>query len=459
MIITASYHRDHLNLNLFSEVTYCHFKRLLVDLNALHVIFDLDQVDPNFRVNDRSSDGVSPDTDQCPAPEPFRANITMTVLLAWLFFLGFVTRVIFAPLMPAIEQELGLTHSQAGSLFLMISFGYLFAPLCAGWISARINHQGNLRVSAWAIGLTLLPFVFVKNLWSVRILMVLIGLAAGIHLPSAISTITAQVERRDWGKALSVHQCAPPLSFVTAPLLAAGLLNWFSWRVVLLCWGIIALASAQYYSHRGKGGAFPGRLPDLNNMGTLMGLPSFWIMVLLFSMAMGGNAGIYAMLPLFLVNERGFELSHANTLLGLSQLSGVAMVFTAGWVTDKIGPKATMMITLLSTATLTILLGVIRGSALVIPLFLQPALLASFFPAAFAALSRIAPPAMRSITTALAPPIAFLIGGGVIPTLLGYMGATATFSLGIIAVGVFMAGGPLMVLFLRLGQYDDQSGC
>lgn len=397
--------------------------------------------------------------DDCPMPESFRDKIGITAFLAWLFYLGFVSRVIFAPLMPAIEKDLGISHSQAGSLFLLMSVGYLLAPLCSGLIASRINHRGSLRVSAWAIGLALLPFVWINALWFMRILLMVIGLAAGIHLPSAIATITAEVQKSDWGKALSVHQCAPPLSFVSAPIVAAVLLQWLTWRYVLLIWALLALASALAYGRRGKGGDFPGQLPSPENVRRIVSKPSFWIMVILFALAMGGNAGIYSMLPLFLVNERGLDLAQANTLIGLSQVSGVIMVFVAGWITDKIGQKPTMAITLVATALLTLLLGLVQGRGLVLVLFLQPAVLSSFFPAAFAALSRIAPPAMRSVVNALGPPLAFLLGGGVLPALIGYMGEAYTFSMGIAVFGGVMLAGPALILFLRLGQYDDQSGC
>lgn len=53
--------------------------------------------------------------DECPMPEPFGARIGLTLSVARLFFLGFVTRVMFAPLMPPIEEDLGIRHAQAGS--------------------------------------------------------------------------------------------------------------------------------------------------------------------------------------------------------------------------------------------------------------------------------------------------------------------------------------------------------
>lgn len=397
--------------------------------------------------------------DDCPMPEPFRARFGLTLFLAWLFFLGFVTRVMFAPLMPAVEEDLGIGHAQAGSLFLMMSLGYMIAPLCSGLISSRIHHRGTLTLSAWMVGLALIPFSFVNSIWIIRLLLMVIGLAAGIHLPSAIATITAEIQKADWGKALSVHQAAPPLSFVSAPLIAALLLNWFAWRQVLLIWAGIALVTALAYTLAGRGGEFPGRLPNRENVGIILRKRSFWIMVLLFAMAMGGNAGIYAMLPLYLVNEHAMDLKYANTLIGLSQMTGLAMVFFAGWVVDRLGERPTMAISLQLAGVATVLMGLLQDDWLLAIIFIQPAVLNSFFPGAFAALSRIAPPQLRSVTNALGPPMAFLIGGGILPALIGYLGETYTFAAGIMAAGGFMLAGPILIFFLVLGKYDHQAGC
>jgi len=396
----------------------------------------------------------------CPMPEPFREKIGITLSLAWLFFLGFVTRIIFAPLMPAIEQDLAISHSQAGGLFLMISVGLLTAPLCSGLISSRINHRGTLILSAWLSGIVLIPFLFVSSIWPLRLLLIAIGFATGIHLPSAIATITAQIQKQDWGKALSVHQSAPPLAFVSAPLLATLLLAVFaSWRMVLAVWGAAVLISALVYTLRGKGGDFPGQIASLDNVKTIVTKPAFWLMVLLFAMAMGGNAGIYAMMPLYLVEERGMALGSANIIIGISQISGLLMVFVGGMITDKVGQKAMMTATLLLSGIFTVLIGILTGGWLIAVIFIQPAVLNAFFPAAFGALSRIAPPHMRSVTNALGPPISGLIGGGILPSVIGYLGETRTFSAGMILAGVFILVGPFLMPLLRFGQYDDQPGC
>jgi NNP family nitrate/nitrite transporter-like MFS transporter len=396
---------------------------------------------------------------ECPMPESFQDKFGITLFLAWLFYLGFVSRILFAPLMPAIEKDLGIGHGQAGGLFLLLSVGYMLAPACSGLISSRFDHSGTLRFSAWLVGLSLLAFSVVDNFWGMGAILLVIGFAGSIHLPSAIATITAEIQKSDWGKGLSVHQCAPPLSFVSAPLLAAMFLHWFSWRQILLFWAILCLVSALLYSVRGRGGEFPGKVVSFANMKIVGANRSFWIIVLLLSMAMSGNAGIFAMLPLFLVIERGYDLAWANTLIGLSQISGIVMVFFAGWLTDRIGQKKVMGGSLAATGVLTLLLAWTEGEALILVLFLQAAALTAFFPAGFAALSRVAAPSLRSVVGAMGPPLAFLLGGGLMPTAIGFLAESHSFAAGIQVAGGFILFGPLLVAFLRLGQYDGQAGC
>ncbi len=395
----------------------------------------------------------------CPMPESFRDKMGLTVFLAWLFYLGFVSRVLFAPLMPEIEKDLGIGHAEAGTLFLMLSLGYLLAPICSGYISSRIDHLGSLKLSALLVGLALVPCSFSKSMWGLGFWLMIIGFAGSLHVPSAITTITAEIQKSDWGKGLSVHQCAPPLSFVSAPLIAAFLLSWFSWREIVLIWAGIALFSAFLYSFLGNGGAFPGRPVNMQNAKIVGSTSSFWLMVVLFALAMSGNAGIFAMLPLYFVTERGFDLGTANTLIGLSQLSGIAMIFFAGWITDRLGQKRMIAFSLLLTGILTVLISITEGRLLILVLFLQPAVLTAFFPAGFAALSRIAPPSMRSVTNALGPPLAFLIGGGITPQFLGYFAESYTFSTGILFAGCFILLGSVLVFFVKLGKYDDMAGC
>ena len=360
--------------------------------------------------------------------------------------------------MPFIEQELAMTHAQAGSLFLMISIGFSAAQFGSGFLTSRLNHKRTIVISAVATGIALLAFGFIHTLIVIRLLLIFLGLAAGLHVPSALATITAMVKREDWGKALGVHAAAPSLSLVLGPLVVALLLGPISWRTIIICWGGLSLFSGIAFLRLGKGGDFPGDAPKPSVLRRIVRLRSFWLMIVLFVMAMSGSVGTFTMLPLYLISECGFDKTYANTLLGLAQISGLFTAFMAGWFTDRVGPKRAISILLVAGGAATILLGVSSNAWLLVTIFLQPALAGSFFPAGFAAMSRIAHPGLRSVVASLVTPSAFLIGVGLFPALVGYLGQTHTFGLGFALAGSFMLLGPLVASLLKFVEHE-QDGC
>ena len=396
---------------------------------------------------------------ECPIPEPFHKSLGAVLALTGLFYLTFVSRIIFAPLMPFIQTDLHVSDGRAGALFLMISIGLFSAPLLIGWVSAGIRYRGALAVSNIGVGVMLLVTSFSQSLAAMQISMVLLGLTAGFHIPSAVASITAQVQKPDWGKALGIHQVAPPLSFVTAPLIATVLAPLLSWRGALTAWGVFSACCGILFWLRGRSGDFKGQGLNFHVAREVLGLRAFWVIVVLMGMAMSGSAGIYAMLPLYMVRNQGFSPQLANTLIGLSQVSGLIMVFFAGLIADKIGPKKTIALALLGSGAMTVLIGTLNGVGLVVAIFLQPLFLTSFFPAAFAALSRSVRPRLRGVGNSLGPAFGFLIGGGLTPTVIGYLADAQAFAAGIILVGCFILAGPFVVQFMHLGQFDHEDGC
>ena len=101
----------------------------------------------------------------CVVPEPFSGAIGSILFLTLLFFLTFIGRFIFAPLMPAMSSELGLSHSQAGSIFLFGSMGVFFGSLSAGFVSSRIQHKGTIALSLIGSACALLLCTMLTQLW------------------------------------------------------------------------------------------------------------------------------------------------------------------------------------------------------------------------------------------------------------------------------------------------------
>jgi len=378
-----------------------------------------------------------------------RSQLGPLLFLTAIFFLNFISRIIFAPLMPSIEKDLGISHGEAGSLFLLISFGYFITLLGSGFISSRLKHRRTIIHSATVVGVALLIVSQINNLWGIRLGLLLLGMAAGIYLPSGIATLTSLINSRHWGKAIAIHELAPNMSFVVAPLLTEALLLWFSWRGVLVFLGVASVLAGLAFARFGKGGEFPGKTPSFRSSKMLFSEPAFWIMIILFSLGITGSLGIFAMLPLYLVTEYGMDRSWANTLIGLSRIPAVGMAFLAGWASDLLGPRRTLMAIFLLSGLTTVLLGVTSGYWTIIMIFLQPIIAVCFFPPGLAALSSIGPPSTRNVTVSLTIPVAFTLGSGVIPTGIGIMADADSFSLAIALTGGLILMGAVLSFYLR----------
>jgi len=106
----------------------------------------------------------------------------------------------------------------------------------------------------------------------------------------------------------------------------------------------------------------------------------------------------------------------------------------------------------LITGITTVMLGILPDSLIVLMVFLQPIVAVCFFPPGFAALSSIGPPRNRNLAISLAIPVAFLLGGGAIPTGIGMMGDAGSFALGISLVGGLILTGVILSRYLRFDR-------
>jgi MFS transporter, NNP family, nitrate/nitrite transporter len=382
-------------------------------------------------------------------PPPFRSQVGPLIFLAGIFFLNLLSRAGLASLMPMIEEDLRVGHGEAGSFFLIISFGYSIMLLASGFVTSWLNHRRTVILSSITTGGSLLFVSINPNLWGIRFGFLLLGMAAGIYLPSGIAIITELVDPKHFGKAIAIHELAPNLGFLAAPLISEVLLWWVSWREVLLLLGMASIVVGGLFIFFGKGGAFPGQAPNFGILQDILVEPSFWIMVALFTLGIGVGYGVYSMLPLYLVSERGMGRPWANTSIGLSRIPSLGAAILSGWVTDRLGPKQALKWVFLAAGLITSLIGIVPGTWVVLIVFLQAVNSTCFFPPGFAVLSRMGSTSIQKVAVSLTVPIGFLLGGGAIPAGIGFIGEAQSFSLGFAILGGLAFGGLVLIRYLR----------
>ena len=380
----------------------------------------------------------------------FGAQLGPLYFLVVIFLLNFVSRIILSPLLPTIEKELAISHSQAGFFFFLTSGGYLVGLLSSGLLASRTKHRVAIMVSSAGVGAAMLTIALAASLNVMRCGLFGLGFAAGLYMPSAIATITALVDRGHWGKAIAVHELAPNLAFFVSPFIAELFLKWASWRSALGMLGALSILASVGFARFGRGGDFPGESPLSSAFGTLVRTPTFGLMIILFGLGVSSTVGVYAMLPLYLVTERAFEPTWANTILALSRSHGPILGLLGGWASDTLGAGKTIVISLGFTGVMTLLLGSLSGVGLSAAVLFQPLLAVWFFPAAFAAMAMITPPNTRNLAVSFSVPLGFLIGGGAIPTFIGAMGDAGSFATGFTITGILISAGALLALWLRL---------
>jgi len=159
---------------------------------------------------------------------------------------------------------------------------------------------------------------------------------------------------------------------------------------------------------------------------------------------------VYSMTPLFLVSEIGMQREVANIIAGLSRIPGIVVIFFSGLVTDRIGHRRALAFFLMVTGTLTLMLGVLHGPVITPALvFLQSASAGWFFPAGFSMISVIFPPRVRSMAVSMIIVVGSLLGGGLIPSAIGYLAEISSFSSGFSLLGLLTLGMLPLVLSRR----------
>lgn len=394
--------------------------------------------------------------DNYSSTDTFKGKILTILLLTWIFLLNFMSRVILGPLMITIEQDLSISHSQAGGLFLMISIGYFVTLAASGFVAAKLGHRRTIFLSAMSVGAAGMLISISDSLFQVRMSLIALGMGAGLYLPSAVTTITSLVKPQNWGKALAIHELAPNLGLLLSPIMAETFLTSYSWHTLLLWMGLFSIAAGAAFIFFGRGGNFTGDPVRFSGLVSIVRKRSFWIMIYLFSMGVGGSMAVYNMSPLYLVAECGMDRGFTNMILSLSRISGLVLAFAAGWFTDRVGEKTALFYIMMLSGLSTLLLAFTSNMTLLVLVFIQAGLTACFFPPGLSALSRIGTPDARNIIVACTIPFGYLVGGGGLPAMIGYMGDSMSFAVGFAVTGVLILVCPFMIRLLQFHQENDE---
>jgi MFS family permease len=261
----------------------------------------------------------------------------MVALLAVGIFINYVDRGNLATAGPLIKTELDLSNTEFGLLISAFFWVYTPAQLFAGWLAQRFN---TYAVMAWGLAIWAVATIatgLAATFAALIALRLLLGLGESVAFPCSSKLIAEHVppEKLGWANA----QIAVGLSIGPAfgIFLGGMLMAQYGWRSAFVLFGMVSLLWLLPWRRVQRSMTDPA-VPSVDRSPSL---PA----IIRHREAWGAGIGhfcinytwyfVLAWLPLFLVKERGFSITHMAQIGGAIYLLQAAASVLFGHLSDR----------------------------------------------------------------------------------------------------------------------------
>ncbi|HEX2966873.1 MAG TPA: MFS transporter [Syntrophorhabdaceae bacterium] len=357
-------------------------------------------------------------------------------LLWCVWFFNVSGRLIYTPILPMIEDEFMLTHFRATSIFLSQSIGYALGVILSGFYAGRIGFKKTIVISLGVMACTsfLIPFTKIFSLFYP--ILFVVGFFAGIYVPAIMPLIREHFGEKNLGRVISIYDSAASVAIFSIPLFAFFLLRFLQWREIFYVVGIALLSICVFFAFAGE--ELKANQPHKAVLKELISRKPLWVLMVMLSLAMGANMGIYNILPLFLTKELSLGIGHANSLLGISRLGGIGVAILCGFLIDRFDLGKIMFTLMIVSGILTIFLGTASTARIGILLLFQAIFITAIIPIGFVCIARLFNRETMSMAVGIIMPLGTLFGSGLIPYFLGLSGDLLSFRFGIVTLGILL---------------------
>jgi MFS family permease len=284
-----------------------------------------------------------------------------------------VSNSLLNPLLPFIRDSFALSYTQSGfavSAF-SLSLGLSNGPI--GLLADRIGSRKVIVGGLILTGLVSVALAQAGDYAQLLVLLLALGVISGTYHAPAAALIARLFSPRVRGAAMGFHITGGHLSFFAAPLLAAYLATTTgTWRTPYLWFAIVPIALGVLLwlvvspDPRAKAtGDILGPFREIGNVMRTIGP--------LVSLSVAFQVGISAMfafLTLYLVDARGISPAIAATAFGFTQVLGVFGAPAGGWLSDRLGRRTPILISLGVVGPSVYLITLVPNDLLLVPLTL-----------------------------------------------------------------------------------------
>ncbi|MBI4530166.1 MAG: MFS transporter [Candidatus Latescibacteria bacterium] len=167
---------------------------------------------------------------------PFLSNQPYIIMLVSLTLIQFTFSVVI-PIFPLFVQQLAHTEkiaSLAGGIFALSGVTGAISSVLLGRFSDRIGYRRTLVAGIFVAGTVFFAHAFVRSVFELAVLRVLLGLTAGAINPVVNAMIAGFIPEKHRGKAFGLTSSASAISWATGPVIGGHLGATWGFRSVFV---------------------------------------------------------------------------------------------------------------------------------------------------------------------------------------------------------------------------------
>jgi predicted MFS family arabinose efflux permease len=264
--------------------------------------------------------------------------------LLWVVaLLNYLDRQVIFSVFPLLQADLHLSTVQLGLLSTVFLWVYgLLSPVC-GFAADRFGRRRMILFSLLVWSLVTWATGHARNFNELIGARALMGVSESCYIPAALALIADYHGERSRSLATGIHQSGLYIGIVLGGVGGGWLGEHYGWRPVFTILGVtgvvymvvLALSLKRAPAPRDAG----SRVRELTfraALRELLSLPSFWLMLTVFSVVAMANWVVYTWLALYLYERFSMSLTAAGfSATFYLQVSSLGGILLGGWLADR----------------------------------------------------------------------------------------------------------------------------
>ncbi len=182
---------------------------------------------------------TAPTPQSTPTPA-LRQDATLIGLVGMAHLISHFSQLLLAPLFPWLKDAFAVSYAELGLLMSIFFVVSCLVQALSGFVVDRFGPRPILFAGLTLLGLAAFGFASSQSYAMLAAFSVVAGVGNGVFHPVDYTLLNRKVHPSRLGHAFSVHGITGSLGWALAPALLVPITLAYSWRVALVCAGVLA---------------------------------------------------------------------------------------------------------------------------------------------------------------------------------------------------------------------------